>query len=471
MWIQRIAVCGVCENKVMSRWAKKFVQRAEYRPSVTRQTSRHLLQSASKCGVQTAHLNAHSHFRSPTSTMCWQPEKREREPCVLSTSSIEHLLCLPCTLAHTVPFLDLTDVCRLRLVCKRFSSTHHPRMRAFLFPHRTDSHKHVDTNTHTDMWRSGWFRAAAWFQARYPKVFSTRLSRRDMAVYRTMRALHPHLSDTAGVCGSFALHVAEQQMHPARARRWTPGDIDLFLAGEDGLRKTADILMGLKRRGCGLELIRRASGEANTSGALPDTRRALSRQPAASEVIEFLRAPHTHTQPHACRRTHRRLEHTLRRIVEHPHTDSHYKFGLLDVCVDGELILSFVLCAKHPDIVQAMAEFDLSVCRMALQTDATDEFVVHMAPCVERDFHLGRCSGLPLTAAACPKLRSRVKKYADRGYRFVGNRCACEGMCGGSSRTCPCAGRELPWLTPPGNCTSAGCCRVLWREEGDDSDY
>jgi hypothetical protein len=332
------------------------------------------------------------------------------------------------------PFLDFADVQRLQLVCKCLFHSHRQRMLAFLFADDSDLCKAPLKN----VWRKGWFRAAAMFRTMDPQAFYARLSRKDMAVYNIMCALRPHLSDSAGVCGSFALHVAEQQRYPERARRWAPGDIDLFLAGEYKIRKTADILMELKRRGCALELVHRTSGGVTTSAHASPTEVRLNR--LRQEVNKILC---THTRCAPCTDLPRRnLQQILKRLTRNPQTDSYYKFGLFDVRVEGEMYLSFVLCGKHPNITQAMSEFDLSVCRMALQADAYDGFgfVVRMAPCVARDFHLGRCSGSPQAVAACAKLRSRVEKYANRGYRFVGNRCACEGMCGGDRLACACLG-------------------------------
>jgi len=317
----------------------------------------------------------------------------------------------------------------------------------------------------SNMWRPHWFRVANITCAHYPEAFSVKLSREERALYRIMCVLRNHLSDTVGVCGSFALHVAEHQHHLDRVGRWVPGDIDLFVAGENGLQHVVDVVMDLKRSGCALELVHRST---TTSSSCPETTAGFAlRNRLHATVNAFLHHPQAGIYTQKSFRT--ALLKRLKPVVQDSRVDPRYRFKLLDVLVDGEHNLSFVLCQNHSDLVHVMDYFDLSICRMALQTDDQCEFVVRMTPAVERDFHLGRCAGDPSETRACAKRESRMQKYVARGYRFVGNRCVCEGMCGGDRLQCACvgsragapAGSHVSSACLQGDCGSRGCCRAV----------
>ena len=349
----------------------------------------------------------------------------------------------PFLLQHLVPFLGEHEIQQWPLINVRCKRTSYLVLRFFAG---------LDD---AGIWKRGWMKVMSYIHRVHPTELRT-MSNYNLCMYRMMKVLKPYLSDHISICGSFALYVAERKLH--RRPTWTPGDIDLFLTTMNSLHTTTDILIDLVHAGCRVDVVQRREDVSMKSigeNYLQADRERLVVNTNSALAMVYA---HGNSKPYSQRCRHQVYRY-IQSVVSHP-PDSNYQFHLMDVRVDGEVNLSFILAEIHNGIPSVLNSFDLSICKVAIQTDYNGELMVCMKPWVKEHLLKKICTGMRNTQHQDDtKLKQRISKYAARGYRFVGQRCVCNRECNGNLDQCNCYG--FIGNTERGACESSECCKQL----------
>ena len=311
------------------------------------------------------------------------------------------------------------------------------------------------------MWEDGWMRALLFVRKHCPQnvnvppVLTTRVA--------ICSRLHQYMQDGKNaICGSFALHAAEQLV-VHRSPTWQPNDIDFYITRDDGCAIVVDVLLQLAMCDNIVVLMEPAptanKGVENSDILVDnvdnvDNAHHLNLKTIRTGINQILN--NVKMSPERVPDESVRLRQSVQHLVLY---DKHYQFHLLDVMVNGCVKLSFIFSNAQESITDVLESFDISVCKVALvATTQHRAFQFVMKPHVHDDIQKRICCGARNEFSSTnKKVDERLCKYINRGYTSVTHRCICNRRCKGVYENCACIGQFRSYEHC--DCASLECCK------------